>query len=369
MRFLGQIGRATIALAVSCLCVCVTPSVGAERSSQPATVTREAAPIGVEAVVEVGFTVRDMDRSVKFFTDVLSFEKLSDEEVVGRDLEQLSGVFGARTRRVRLQLGEETLALTEYLAPRGRSLPEDARANDRTFQHVAIVVRDIDIAYRRLREHKVEYASTGPQRIPDWNKAAAGIEAFYFRDPDGHFLELIHFPIGKGSPKWQQPGDRLFLGIDHTAIVVANTSASLRFYRDLLGLSVVGESENSGTEQEHLNNVRGAQLRITSLRAAKGPGVELLEYLAPRHGQQSAAAVRANDLLYWQTTFRVANADATADALRKMNVSTISERVVAAPYPTSSETASAAFVARDPDGHAVEFTTLHRLSTAPVSIP
>jgi catechol 2,3-dioxygenase-like lactoylglutathione lyase family enzyme len=310
-----------------------------------------------------------MDRSLKFFTEVLSFQKLSDEEAAGRDLEQLSGVFGARTRRVRLRLGDETLSLTEYLAPRGRSLPEDVRANDRTFQHVAIVVRDMDAAYRRLREHKVEHASTGPQTLPDWNKAAAGIEAFYFRDPDGHFLELIHFPVGKGLPKWQQHGDRLFLGIDHTAIVVADTAKSLRFYRDLLGLAVVGESENSGTEQEHLNNVHGARLRITSLRAAHGPGVELLEYLAPRHGEQLAAAIRPNDLLHWQTTFRVANADATADALRKMNVSTISERDVAVPYHSSSEITSAAFVARDPDGHAVEFTTLHRLSTAPASNP
>jgi catechol 2,3-dioxygenase-like lactoylglutathione lyase family enzyme len=69
----------------------------------------------------------------------------------------------------------------------------------------------------------------------------------------------------------------MFLGIDHTAIVVGNTDASLSFYRDMLGLRVAGESENYGTEQEHLNNVFGAQLRITSLRAAAGPGIELLE--------------------------------------------------------------------------------------------
>ena len=75
--------------------------------------------------------------------------------------------------------------------------------------------------------------------------------------------------------------DKLFLGIDHTAIVISDTDASLRFYRDVLGLQVVGESENYGPEQERLNNVFGARLRITSLRAASGPGVEFLEYLAP----------------------------------------------------------------------------------------
>ena len=81
-----------------------------------------------------------------------------------------------------------------------------------------------------------------------------------FKDPDGHPLEIIRFPPGKGDPRWQNPGDRLFLGIDHTAIVVADTDAALRYYRDILGLRVAGQSENYGTEQEHLNNVFGASL-------------------------------------------------------------------------------------------------------------
>src|SRR5262245_17083266 len=79
--------------------------------------------------------------------------------------------------------------------------------------------------------------------------------------------------------------DRLFLGIDHTAIVVNSTEASLACYRDTLGLRVVGQSENYGPEQERLNNVFGARLRITTLRAPAGPGVELLEYLTPRDGR------------------------------------------------------------------------------------
>jgi hypothetical protein len=58
---------------------------------------------------------------------------------------------------------------------------------------------------------------TAPQRIPDSNQAAAGIRAFYFKDPDGHNLEVIYFPPGKGNPKWKKPTNQTFLGIDHTA--------------------------------------------------------------------------------------------------------------------------------------------------------
>jgi len=199
----------------------------------------------VKSVDAVGMTVSDMDRSVEFFSKVLSFEKVSDIEVTGSEYERLQGVFGARMKIVRMKLGDEIIDLTEYLAPKGRPIPVDSHSNDLWFQHFAIVVSDMDKAYQQLRAHKVQHTSTGPQRIPDWNKAAAGIKAFYFKDPDGHNLELIYFPSGKGNPKWQQTNGRLFLGIDHTAIAVSDTDRSLQFYRDILGMKLAGESETT----------------------------------------------------------------------------------------------------------------------------
>ena len=227
----------------------------------------------VTAVDAIGTTVSDMDRSLEFYSKVLHFQKISDQEFAGEAIEHLKGVFGVRVRVVRMKLGDETLELSEYLAPRGRPIPVDSRSNDRWFQHVAIIVRDMGKAYAWLRQNKVQHASSGPQRLPDWNKNAGGIEAFYFRDPDGHNLEILHFPEGKGDPKWHRAGSDLFMGIDHTAIVVADTENSVAFYRDVLGMRIAGESENYGTEQEHLNNVHGARLRITALRAASGPGI------------------------------------------------------------------------------------------------
>src|SRR4029079_5434307 len=128
--------------------------------------------------------------------------------------------------------------------------------------------------------------------------------------------EILHFPDGKGQPKWHRPGRHLFLGIDHTAIVVDNTDASLALYRDTLGLQIAGESENYDTEQEHLNNVFGARLRITSLHARQGPGGELLEYLAPRDGRPIPADQRANDIAHWQTTLVVARLDSLMSVAR-----------------------------------------------------
>jgi catechol 2,3-dioxygenase-like lactoylglutathione lyase family enzyme len=297
-------------------------------------------------------TVADMDRSVAFYANVLSFEKVSDVEVSGEDYERLQGVFGVRMRVVRLRLGEESFELTEYLAPRGRPIPVDSRSHDLWFQHIAIIVSDMDRAYAWLRQHKVEHVSSGPQRLPDWNPNAGGIRAFYFKDPDGHALEILQFPAGKGDPKWQRAAGKLFLGIDHTAIVVADTDAGLKFYRDTLGLKVVGESENYGTEQEHLNNVFGARLRITALRAAAGPGIELLEYLAPRDGRPAPVDTRANDLWHWQVRLATRNGDAAVQNLRLGRAAFVSPGIIA--VPDGRLGFGKGVLARDPDGHAVQ---------------
>jgi len=295
-------------------------------------------------------TVSDMDRAVDFYS-ALTFQKISDVEVFGDEFEHLEGVFGARMRIVRMQLGNEYVDLTQYLAPPGRPIPIDSRSNDLWFQHIAIVVRDMDQAFDRLRNLKVRFVSTGPQTLPPSIKAAAGIKAFYFRDPDEHNLEIINFPPDKGDPRWQEKTDKLFLGIDHTAIGVSNTEASLKFYHDLLGLRRAGESENFGTEQEHLNQVFGAHLRITGLRASSGPGIEFLEYLTPRDGRPGPADTHSNDIVHWQTMITTDDVDLLVKKLRDAHVRFVSPGVVVMPKDKAGFSKGA--LASDPDGHSV----------------
>ena len=262
-----------------------------------------------------------------------------------------------------LKLGEESITLTEHLAKKGRPIPQDSRSYDRWFQHIAIVVSDMDKAYARLLEHKVTHVSTAPQTLPEWNKDAGGIKAFYFRDPEDHVLEIIWFPPGKGNPKWQQRaadifsaepdgtagGTRsstLFLGIDHTAIVVSDTDKSLAFYRDQLGFKVAGGAHNYGTEQEHLNQVFGARLRITALKAERGPGIEFLEYIAPPGGRDLPGDAKANDLVFWNTQLLVDDLSRKLDALRANGTRFVSKVGCTAQ----------AQIARDPDGHGLQLS-------------
>ena len=309
------------------------------------------ASAAVHQVESIGLTVKDLELEVRFFTQVLSFEEVSRSESKGQASAHLLGLSQAELKVAVLKLGGESITLSEHL-DKGRPIPADSRSYDHWFQHIAIVVRDMDKAYEHLRQRKVRYVSTSPQTLPEWNKAAAGIKAFYFRDPEDHVLEIIWFPKGKGNPKWQVPTDRLFLGIDHTAIVISDTDTSLGFYRDLLGMRVAGESENYGVEQEHLNQVFGAHLRVTGLRAESGPGIEFLEYLTPPGGRSLPETSKANDLVFWHTDLGVDHLDDLASKLKERGTKLVSTRVV----DLSGEGPGLChgLVVRDPDGHALE---------------
>ena len=148
----------------------------------------------VSRVDAIAITVSDMDRAVDFYSK-LTFERVSDVEVDGDTFEHLQGVFGLRVRIVRMRLGDEFVELHEYLSPKGRPIPVDSQSNDAWFQHIAIIVSDMDKAYKLLRQYKFEHVSSGPQRLPDWNKNAGGIWAFYFKDLDGHPVEILSSAI------------------------------------------------------------------------------------------------------------------------------------------------------------------------------
>jgi catechol 2,3-dioxygenase-like lactoylglutathione lyase family enzyme len=307
----------------------------------------------VTDVSAVSITVGDLDREVDFFVQILDFKKIKVETKKGAAVAKLFGL-DEKTATVRiatLQLGQEQIQLMDFDGTKeGRPVPADTRSNDLWFQHLAIVVADMDSAYQKLLRNQVQHVSTFPETLPDYLPNAAGIRAFYFRDPEGHNLELIWFPPGKGNAKWQtqnkdgQAG--VFLGIDHTAIAISNTKQSMAFYRDALGLDYGGHSENYGPEQEHLNQVFGARLDINGLHAATGFGVEFLRYIAPPGGRTIPTDSRTTDLWHYHTELWADDLPAVLQKMEKQGYSKGSATVV-------SLDSVDCIMLRDPDGHAL----------------
>jgi len=284
-----------------------------------AAVTVPGAAPRLEAVEIV---VRDADAERRFFTGALGFLDVADAT---RD--------GIRT--LTLRLGNEQVRLVHYGDVSG-TIATSARSDDRDFQHVAIIVSDMQAAWRRVSRAGIRKVSVSPQVLPRWNPSAGGISAVYFRDPEGHPLELLHFPAGKGAARWHAVAP-LFLGIDHSALAASDTTASVAFY-SALGFAVRGHSDNYGAEQARLSGVPEAHVRITSLRLSAPPGVELLQYLSPLR-RQARPSLSWHDIAATRTLVREPQVLSLCAALR------------------GSPASGGDCVLRDPDGHIVELTS------------
>ena len=228
-----------------------------------------------------------------FYEAALGFRRLSLENFSGASMERISPV-GGRALQIVLELGGQHIELLEFVDRPGRPYPGATWSSDLVFQHIAIVVADMDAAMRRLStvDGWSPITSDGPQLLP---QSSGGVTAFKFRDPEGHPLELLAFPPGATPGHWRREhGNGPFLGIDHSAISVSDNARSVNFYQSL-GLSVASRTINDGPAQAKLDHLDWPLVEVTALTASEcNPHLELLCY--SERGKRPAIVLRANDI-------------------------------------------------------------------------
>jgi len=322
----------------------------------------------------VSFSCADAEACAAFFCSHLGCRRLDAIEP-GPGYANLIGLPGARLKLVRLALGRERLELLEVreLGPGqrpGRPFPADSRSNDLWFQHICIVVRDLAQASAPLRQAiaagRLQSISSAPQSLPDWNSAAAGIEAFKLHGPEGHCLELLQFPADKGDARWHGLDDTtsiepsgLFLGIDHSAIGISDTERSCRFYDQLLGLHLGGDGINEGPEQDGLDGLDGTRVRITGHRCPGGAGIECLDYRRPEGGRPLPSDLGPQDRAHGQLRLLVgdgpAQLAAIADQVETYGGLLLSPGMVTLSAAEARELGfQAGLQVCDPDGHRLQ---------------
>lgn len=254
-----------------------------------------------QRIVRISRVVSDLNRAERFYQDAIGFKTISRGPA--------DPPFGmGPADQVTMQLGLTSIALVRF-AEIGRAYPLESHSDDVWFQHMAIVVSDMDAAYAHLCQttgwHPI--SEGGPQLLPPEN---GSVRAFKFRDPDGHPLELIWFPNST-----HDAADPLFRYIDHSALAISATPNSLKFYRNL-GFRISAHSMNRGHAQDRLDGIRGADVRVTGLRPAlgTGPGLELLGY---RPAGRTIGSTLPNDVATDWVTIQVASLNgATRQTMR-----------------------------------------------------
>lgn len=148
----------------------------------------------ISGINHVGFTVTDLDRSVKFYTEVLECTVVVEQEKKGGYLGAIVGYPEADVRMAHVQPPGNTprLELFEYRAP--RSAPTDLEPRNVGNAHVCFVVDDLPKMYERLLEHNV---TTFSEPIEIDTGVNAGGFGLYAKDPDGITIELFQPPKSK----------------------------------------------------------------------------------------------------------------------------------------------------------------------------
>ena len=156
-------------------------------------------------------------------------------------------------------------------------------------------------------------------------QSCGGVTAVKFRDPEGHPLELLKFPAGSNS-SWQGRG---MMGIDHSAISIADLAASRRFYEEH-GLAEGKRTLNQGPAQVALDGLDGVEVDVLPMNPPdKPPHVELLGYRQP--AGRPHALLAANDVAATRIVWS-ANRDAARSRSRRASPPTHAARSIASRY-------------------------------------
>lgn len=138
----------------------------------------------IKAMNHVGVSVANLDRSIKFYCDVLGMEVVRERDFAGDQYEKILGLKCPKGKLALLQAGSMRIELFEFSHPSPKSGDSVRPVCDHGITHFCIEVSDIDQEYERLKSAGV-YFHCEPIDF------SGMVKATYGRDPDGNVFELL----------------------------------------------------------------------------------------------------------------------------------------------------------------------------------
>ena len=146
----------------------------------------------IQEIMHVGVTVRDLDRSIAFYRDVLGLTFQGEILMEGPETDALFRRTGCRARVAYLNGSDHVMAppleLIQFVDKDSRQDPADLFKT--SISEICFRVRDLDAVYESLVAHGVDCLSA-PQPFDFTASGFGKSKALYFRDPDGIIMELM----------------------------------------------------------------------------------------------------------------------------------------------------------------------------------
>ena len=149
--------------------------------------------MAVSRIHHVGVTVADVDRSLRFYRDLLGMPVVEDVRLTRPEVAALLGTHELDLRLVNVDTGDgRILELLEYARPAGH--PVDYTSRDPGSGHIALAVKGLDAIAAGIAAAGGSVISHHPITAADSEGIFAHARLLYVRDPDGMILELVELP-------------------------------------------------------------------------------------------------------------------------------------------------------------------------------
>jgi catechol 2,3-dioxygenase-like lactoylglutathione lyase family enzyme len=151
--------------------------------------------VAVLRVGHLGICVRDLERSIAFYRDVLGFRPLTQVDVRGTEADRLLRLPNVEQRTVFLERDGVRLALFAYRQPSAVGDGEPRAMNAVGFAALMLRVDDVDAMVAQCRERGVRVLDDTRTDYPAYRS-----KLVFVCDPDGTLIELVEIPGDPYTP-------------------------------------------------------------------------------------------------------------------------------------------------------------------------